>query len=97
MREDSQAAHEIKAQITAYASELTGTLKRPAAKFVFQMLHGMVASGSLHLSKIGRGVQGKESLVGTIKRLSRQLRDAARLSGADRISGDGTDRGGGGY
>jgi len=43
MRHDSQAAHKIKTQITAYAQELTVTQKRPSAKFVFQMLYGIFA------------------------------------------------------
>ena len=65
--------HNLKRGILKFSEKITSGLSRPAFKFVSQLVYGLLASQSCHLSKIGRVLDEKISLKKTIDRLSRNL------------------------
>ncbi|RMD88593.1 MAG: hypothetical protein D6813_11870 [Calditrichaeota bacterium] len=73
MRKDSEIAHKIKRQIEHFCMDCSRGLSRPLQKFIFQMVYGILASKSVHLTKIGRSLNEGIRLLYTVKRLSRNL------------------------
>jgi len=68
--------HTIKGVFQSLSREIKKFIKeKPKQKFVFDLLLGVSASGSLHLSKIARTLNEKIKITKTITRLSRNLID----------------------
>lgn len=63
----------LKRGILNFSKKISKTLTRPAAKFVSEMIYGILSSGSCLLSEIGRNLNEEISLKKTIDRLSRNL------------------------
>lgn len=75
-------ASNLKRGILRFTEKISKGLTRPDFKFVSQMIYGILASQSCHLSKIARALDEEISLKKTIDRLSRNLSeftDAAKL------------------
>lgn len=71
----SRLGYEIKRDLSNFSSKISKTLKRPKEKFVQQMVYGILASNSVHLSEISRSLKETITLKKTIERLSRNLHD----------------------
>jgi len=79
--QDSKLRSRLKAQLTKFCSELCGgSVSRPLAKFVAEMLFGIQASQDVKLSNIARSLKEEIPLIKTEDRLSRNLK-AAELEG----------------
>jgi hypothetical protein len=73
MSNDNILASNLKRGILRFSEKISKGLTRPGFKFVSQMIYGILASQSCHLSKIGRALDEKIRLKKTIERLSRNL------------------------
>lgn len=73
---DSKVRSRLKAQLTKFCAELCDGLSRPLGKFVGQMLYGIQSSQDVKLSNVGRALGETIPLIGTEKRLSRNLKHA---------------------
>lgn len=69
----NRLGYEIKRDLSNFSSKISKNLKRPQEKFVQQMLYGILAGNSVHLSEIGRALKETITLKKTIERLSRNL------------------------
>ena len=63
----------LKRGIVNFSKAISCRLSRPQFKFISQMIYGMLAAQSCHLSKIARTLDESISLKKTIDRLSRNL------------------------
>lgn len=66
-------SEQIIAELRALVERIAGGQPTPAQKFVFEMLFGLCASGSVLLTEVGRKLPAGISLHAVEKRLSRQL------------------------
>lgn len=73
MTNDSKIAGKVKAQITYFAHKISSGLKKPARKFMVQMLYGIQASKDVKLSNISRSLNETIPLIKTENRLSRNV------------------------
>jgi hypothetical protein len=75
------------AELTAFVETLTEGQAKPVQRFVWEVVFGMIAGGSVLLSEIGRQLEQGTALLAIEKRLSRQLGsdrwDARELQEAD--------------
>ena len=71
----STYAHNLKRGIANFVAKLGKGLSRPAQKFVLDMIFGLIASQSCHLTKIARKLKEDIALGKTVERLSRNLMD----------------------
>lgn len=71
----TRLGYEIKRDLTNFSEKISKGLKRPQAKFVTQMMYGILAGNKVHLSEIARSLNEKITLKKTIDRLSRNLFD----------------------
>lgn len=69
----SQIAHKLGMQIRVFSGELSKGLPHVAGRFVREVVYGIQASQSLHLTQIGRTLEEKISLKKTHERLCRQI------------------------
>ena len=65
----------LKRGILRFAGRISMGLKKPARKFVANMLYGVIASNSSKLTEIGRALKEDISLKKTVDRLGRNLKD----------------------
>lgn len=70
----SKLSYQIKRKLSTFSKKITKSISRPKAKFVFQMIYGLLESKSVHLSNISRGLNENISLKKTIERISRNLK-----------------------
>ena len=75
MNKYSTLVSNLKRGILRFSEKISDGLTRPEFKFISQMIYGLLASQSCHLSKIGRALDEKISLKKTIDRLSRNLNE----------------------
>ena len=73
MSNDNILVSNLKRGILRFSEKISKGLRRPGFKFVSQMIYGILASQSCHLSKIGRALDEKIRLKKTVERLSRNL------------------------
>jgi len=73
MEHSSKIAGKIKAQITRFAHKISSGYKKPARKWMIQMLYGIQASKDVKLSNIARSLNEEIALIKTENRLSRNL------------------------
>lgn len=71
----NRLGYEIKRDLSNFSSKISKSLKRPEEKFVQQMIYGILASNTVHLSEISRSLKETITLKKTIERLSRNLHD----------------------
>ena len=69
----SRLGYEIKRDFTNFSLKISKGLKRPQAKFVHQMIYGILAGNKVHLSEIARSLKEAITLKKTIDRLSGNL------------------------
>ena len=74
MADDRRLPAILRDQVARFSAKVTAGLKRPARKFVGQMLFGILAAKDIKLSNIARGLQEEIKLGKTENRLSRNLR-----------------------
>ena len=67
------ATKQIQSKLSRYTYRLHRFFPRPRVRFIHQMLFGMLATGRVYLSEIGRALGEDISLKKTTERLSRQL------------------------
>jgi hypothetical protein len=65
--------HNLKRGIVNFCNKISGDFGRPAQKFVADMVFGIIAGKSCHLTKIGRTLNEEIKLDKTVERLSRNL------------------------
>jgi len=63
----------LKRGILRFSEAISSGLSRPEFKFISQLIYGMLAAHSCHLSKIARSLNENITLKKTIDRLSRNL------------------------
>ena len=63
----------LKRGILRFSEKISDGLSRPNFKFISQMIYGILAAQSCHLSKIGRALEEKCHIKKTIDRLSNNL------------------------
>lgn len=73
MEHDSKIAGKIKGQITHFGHKISFNFKKPAKKFIIQMLYGIQASKDVKLSNISRNLNERIPLIKTEGRLSRNI------------------------
>jgi hypothetical protein len=73
MKYHSTLSSNVKRRIVRFSAKISTGFKRPAFKFVSQMLCGILIAQSCHLSDISRSLNEKSLLKKTIDRLSRNL------------------------
>ena len=71
----STYAHNLKRGIANFVEKLGKGLSRPAQKFMLDIIFGLIASQSCHLTKIARKLKEDIALGKTVERLSRNLMD----------------------
>ena len=69
----SRLGYEIKRDFTNFSLKISNGLKRPQAKFLHQMVYGILAGNKPHLSEIARSLKESITLKKTIDRLSKNL------------------------
>jgi len=69
----SRTAEKIRQQIAGFSGNLSRGLKKPAQRFVGEMIYGIQARKSVHLTEIGRSLGESIPLLKTENRLSRNL------------------------
>ena len=65
--------HNLKRGVFNFCMKLSKGLKKPARKFIADMVYGMLASKSPYLTEIARSLNEEISLDKTVERLSRNL------------------------
>jgi hypothetical protein len=70
----AQTAGKIRRQMSQFSGKLSAGLSKPASRFVFEMLYGIQARQSVHLTEVGRSLEEKIPLIKTENRLSRNLK-----------------------
>jgi len=73
MIENSGVARKLREQIHRFSGKLSPHFSLPQRRFVEEMLYGIQAMQSVHLSKIGRSLEESIPLAKTENRLSRNL------------------------
>jgi len=73
MSKDVRERDKWKVRIASWVDDLSGELSRPVLKLILECVFGILTSGSLQLSEIGRSLQESVRLHHTVKRLSRML------------------------
>jgi len=71
----STRSHNLKRGIFTFCEKLTPKFKKPVQKFIFEMVFGLIASQSSHLTKIARKLNESILLKKTVERLSKRLMD----------------------
>lgn len=93
----AQTATKIRRQMAEFSGKLSRGLNKPARRFVFEMIYGIQARQSVHLTEVGRSLEETIPLIKTENRLSRnlanknirpRLQDAVAKEGAYRIKED---------
>jgi len=93
----AQVAVKIRRQMTEFSGKLSKGLCKPARRFVSEMIYGIQARQSVHLTEVGRSLNEGIPLIKTETRLSRnlareeirpQLQDAIVKEGSSRIKED---------
>jgi len=69
----SKLALRLRAKITQFSGELSAGLGKVTQRFVTEMMYGILASGSVMLTEIGRQLEEKVSIKKIEERLSRNL------------------------
>jgi hypothetical protein len=64
---------QIIAELRSFVETIAENQPTPAKKFIYELLFGMIASGSVLLTEIGRKLTASATLHAIEKRLSRQL------------------------
>jgi hypothetical protein len=70
-----QIGRKLRQQIHYFSGDLCKGFGKVSSRFVEQVIFGISASGSVHLTEIGRALEEKISIHATHKRLSRNLAD----------------------
>jgi len=70
----NKLSYQIKRKLSTFSKKITKGISIPKAKFVFQMIYGLLESKSVQLSNISRGLNENISLKKTIDRLSKNLK-----------------------
>ena len=83
MRNYSTLGSNLKRGIIRFSEKVSKGLSRPDFKFISQMIYGILAAQSCHLSKIGRALDETISLKKTIDRLSTNL---SAFDGSDALT-----------
>jgi len=65
--------HNLKRGLFNFCKKLSDGYKKPAQKFIADMIYGIIASQSSHLTKMARKLNEKIALDKTVERLSRNL------------------------
>ena len=73
MRKDVRERSKWKVRLVSWMDHLAGDVSRPVRKLMLECVFGILSSGSLRLSEIGRALQEPLRLHHTQKRLSRML------------------------
>src|SRR2546423_15274605 len=68
-----ELTEQIIAELRLLVEQITVAQPTPAKKFLFEMIFGLCASGSVLLTEVGRELPANISLHAVEKRLSRQL------------------------
>jgi hypothetical protein len=68
-----QTAAKIRAQIAQFSGKLSWGLCKPLRRLIEEMIYGIQARQSVHLTEIGRSLEEQIPLVKTVNRLSRNL------------------------
>jgi hypothetical protein len=93
----AQTATKIRSQMARFSGNLSQGLCKPARRFVDEMIYGIQARQSVHLTEIGRSLGESIPLIKTENRLSRNLarkelrpvlQDAVVKEGSSRIGKD---------
>lgn len=92
-----QTATKLRAQMAQFSGKLSWGLSKPVRRFIEEMIYGIQARQSVHLTEVGRSLEEQIPLAKTVNRLSRNLgrpeirpvvqRSVVR-SGAGRIGDD---------
>jgi len=77
MSDDRKLPVVVREQVARFSAKIAAGLKRPAQKFVSQMLFGILAAKDIKLSNIARSLQEEIDLGKTETRLSRNVRARA--------------------
>jgi hypothetical protein len=77
MGDDRKLPVVVREQVARFSAKMAAGLKRPAQKFVSQMLFGILAAKDIKLSNIARSLQEEITLGKTETRLSRNVRARA--------------------
>jgi len=73
MNNDSKITGKLKEQIAKYADSLSMNMKKPAKKFIRQIVFGIQAAKDVKLSNISRSLKEEIALIKTENRLARNL------------------------
>ncbi len=73
MTDDSRERNKWKVRITDCVNQSSDLISQPVAKLMAEVVTGILGSGSLQLSRIGRSLKEPTRLHHTVKRLSRML------------------------
>ena len=68
-----QIGRKLKEQLQRFSGELSVGLGKVASRFVEEMIYGITASGSVHLTQVARSLEEDIKLHATHKRLSERL------------------------
>ena len=77
MSDDRRLSVDVRDQVARFSARMSAGLKRPAQKFIGQMLFGILAAKDIKLSNIARSLQEEIALGKTETRLSRNVRAQA--------------------
>jgi hypothetical protein len=69
----AKTAQKLREQMVRFSGELSAGLPKVGRRFVAEMIFGIQARGSVHLTEVGRALGERVSLKKTEERLSRQL------------------------
>ena len=73
MVNNNTLGHNLKRGVINFCKKLSGGLKKPIQKFISDMVYGIIASQSSHLTAMARKLNEKIALDKTVERLSRNL------------------------
>jgi hypothetical protein len=73
MNKYNTLGYKLKRRIINFCNKISERFKRPEQKFIADMVYGMTASKSCHLTKIARSLNEDIKLDKTVERLSRNL------------------------
>ena len=73
MGNDSKLGTKIKGQVSRFCSALSEGMNKPAARFLTEMIYGILASENVKLSNVSRSLDEDIALIKTENRLSRQI------------------------
>ncbi len=73
-----QIGRKLRDQINKFSGELSRGLSKPRRRFVEEMIYGIQARGSVHLTEVARALDERISLKKTHERLSNNLSKKAQ-------------------